>query len=303
MTEDAGFPAVTLSDPSSPLTATYVPGAGMICTSLADDGVELLGQRRGLEAYVTDGKTMGIPLLYPWANRLSSNTYEVDGTVVSLTVGADWVRGDANGLPIHGVLAAYPGWVVTARTANSLSADVDFGADPRLLASFPFPHVLTQRITLANRTLTIETTVTPTADKAVPLCFGYHPYFQLPGVPRDQWTLTMPGMRHLPVDDRGIPTGEHDHWPGSSTALGATTYDDGFDEVADGAVFALEGGGRRIQVTFEKGYPAAQLFAPPSDDLIAIEPMAATTDALCRGDYRSAAANSPETMRFSISLG
>jgi hypothetical protein len=42
------FESVTLRDPSSSLTATYVPVAGMICTSLADDGVEILGQRRGL---------------------------------------------------------------------------------------------------------------------------------------------------------------------------------------------------------------------------------------------------------------
>ena len=105
---------VTLRDPSSSLTATYVPTAGMICTSLADAGIELLGQRRGLEAYVTNGKTMGIPLLYPWANRLSATTYEVDGTVVSLTVGTDGVRADEHGAPIHGVLAAYAGWRVTA---------------------------------------------------------------------------------------------------------------------------------------------------------------------------------------------
>ena len=57
------FETVTLCDPSSSLTATYVPDAGMIGTSLSDDGVELLGQRRGLEAYASAGKTMGIPLL------------------------------------------------------------------------------------------------------------------------------------------------------------------------------------------------------------------------------------------------
>ena len=79
--------SVTLRDPSSSLTATYVPVAGMICTSLADHGVEILGQRRGLNAYVTNGKTMGIPILYPWANRLSANNYGIDGAVVSLTSG------------------------------------------------------------------------------------------------------------------------------------------------------------------------------------------------------------------------
>jgi aldose 1-epimerase len=27
---------------------------------------------------------MGIPLLYPWANRLSAKTYDVDGETVTL---------------------------------------------------------------------------------------------------------------------------------------------------------------------------------------------------------------------------
>ncbi len=71
----------------------------------------------------------------------------------------------------------------------------------------------------------------------------------------------------------------------------------------EGAVFALTGGDRRIEVTFEKGYPAAQLFAPPGEDLVAIEPMAAPTDALSRGIYRTAVAGQPATMRFSIRVG
>ena len=191
------FESVTLADPSSSLTATFVPSAGMIGTSLTDGADEFLGQRRGLEAYVADGKTMGIPILYPWANRLSASEYESDGTAVTLTPGVSGVRADENGLPIHGVLAAYSGWHVTARSENTLTATLDFGAVPALLASFPFPHVLTQSVTLNARTLTIETTVTPTTETAVPLCFGYHPYFTIPGTPRDQWRLTTPAMRHL----------------------------------------------------------------------------------------------------------
>ena len=91
------FETVTLRDPSSPLTATYVPIAGMVGTSLSDDGVELLGQRRGLQAYVSNHKTMGIPILYPWANRLSSMGYGVDGAVVTLTPGTGGVRTDEHG--------------------------------------------------------------------------------------------------------------------------------------------------------------------------------------------------------------
>ena len=298
----ADFERVTLQDPSSALTATFVPTAGMIGTSLADGDDEFLGQRRGLDAYVTSGKTMGIPILYPWANRLSASDYETNGTVVTLTPGEGGVRADEHGLPIHGVLAAYAGWQITAQSQNSLTATLDFGGKPELLASFPFPHVLTQTITLQDRTLTIETTVTPTASDSVPLCFGYHPYFTIPGVPRDEWRLTTPTMRHLPVDSRGIPTGEHEDWNGGTKPLESVTYDDGFDGVPDGAVFSLAGGDRRIDVTFEKGYPAAQLFAPGTDDIAAIEPMTAPTDSLRRGGYRSAAPGKAETARFSVRI-
>jgi aldose 1-epimerase len=298
----AEFESVTLRDPSSALTATYVPAAGMVATSLSDAGAELLGQRRGLQAYVSNHKTMGIPILYPWANRLSANTYDVDGAVVTLTA-ANGVRTDPHGAPMHGVLAACSDWQVTARTDNALTAVLDYASHPRLLLSFPFPHLLTQTVTLADRTLSVETTVTPTTDAPVPLCFGYHPYVRIPDVPRGEWLLTTPAMRHLPVDERGLPTGAKQEWAATSQPLGDTEYDDGFDAVAEGAVFSIEGGGRRIEVTYEKGYPAAQLFAPKGDDLIGIEPMAAPTDALRRGDFRSAVAGEPETARFSIRVG
>ncbi|MCV7278269.1 aldose 1-epimerase [Mycolicibacterium flavescens] len=296
------FETVTLTDQASSMTATFIPQAGMLGTSLADGDDEFLGQRRGLAAYVDDGKTMGIPILYPWANRLSANHYDVDGAVVTLTPGAGGVRADGRGAPIHGVLTAYPGWVVTAQSADSVTATLDYGGTPRLLASFPFPHVLTQRVTLADRRLTVETTVRATTAAAVPLCFGYHPYLTIPGVPREQWTLTAPAMRHLLVDDNGIPTGDREPWPVFDEKLGDAGYDDGFDQVPEAAVFTLAAAGRRIDVVFETGYPAAQLFAPPGENLIAVEPMTAPTDALRRGGYRKAAPGKPETARFSIAV-
>lgn len=290
----------TLRDPSSELTATFVPGAGMIGISLSADGVELLGQRRGLTAYVTDHKTMGIPLLYPWANRLGGNGYEVDGTLVTLTPGVGGVHTDEHGNPIHGTLAADPGWRVRDQTASELSAQLDFGSRPDLLASFPFPHLLELAITLADRTLTVRTTVTPTGDTAVPLCFGFHPYLRVPGVPRAKWRIETPAMRARLVDARGIPTGETADHPETDDLLGDTVFDDGFDHVPPGAVFAVSGGDRRIEVHFERGYPVAQIYAPLSEDVICFEPMAAPTDALRRGGYPVARPGEPAVAQFSI---
>lgn len=291
---------VTLRDPASSVAAQFVPEAGMIGTSLSDAGVELLGQRRGLDAYLSAGKTMGIPILYPWANRLGANTYTAQDVTVTLTPGQNRVRADPNGLPIHGVLAAYPGWRVTAETANELTAEVDFGADPQLLESFPYPHVLDVAVRLAERTLTVRATVTATGDRTVPLCFGFHPYLRLPEVARADWVIETPPLRHLGLDDRGLPTGETSEQPAKSESLGDKGFDDAYDQVSDGAVFAVSGGGRRLEVHFEHGYSATQIFAPPSEDLVCFEPMAAPTDALRRGGYRCARPGEPAIAQFSI---
>ena len=291
---------VTLRDPSSSVTAQWVPDAGMIATSLTDSGTELLGQRRGLDAYLSDGKTMGIPILYPWANRLGDTTYTAENVTVTLTPGENGVRPDPNGLPIHGVLAAYPGWRVTAESATELTAEVDFGADPRLLASFPYPHLLAVAARLTDRTLTVRSTVTATGDAAVPLCFGFHPYLRLPDVARSEWIIETPPLRHLCLDEKGLPTGDTAEQPAKSEPLGDKAFDDAYNQVSNGAVFAVSGGGRRLEVHFERGYPAAQIFAPLAEDVVCFEPMAAPTDALRRGGYRCARPGEPAVTQFCI---
>src|SRR3954449_8137618 len=105
-----GYPAITLTD--GDLTATFVPQLGMIGASLTHEGEELLGQRNGLAAYEAKGSTMGIPMLYPWANRLAGLDYEAAGKRVSIDADSPRIRLDPNGLPIHGVLAANSQWEV-----------------------------------------------------------------------------------------------------------------------------------------------------------------------------------------------
>src|SRR4051794_32043419 len=61
-----GFRALTLGRPGA-LEAAFVPDAGMVGCSLRHRGEELLGLRSGLRGYADERKTMGIPLLYPWA--------------------------------------------------------------------------------------------------------------------------------------------------------------------------------------------------------------------------------------------
>jgi aldose 1-epimerase len=275
-----GFTATVLR--AGDLSATFVPGAGMIGVSLHDGDDELLGQRRGLASYVRDAKTMGIPLLHPWANRLGSDDYRVGDVEAHIAADAPHVRRDGNGLPIHGLLAGSPDWEVESVTETALVATFDFSR-PDLLASFPFPHRLRIAVSLQDRTLGVRTTLSATGDRPVPVAYGFHPYLRLPEVPRADWRIELPALRALALDDRGIPTGASTQAPASASTLGGRAYDDAFDGVEPGARFAVVGGGRRIVVDFETGFSATQVFAPLTEDVICFEPMTAPTNALVSG--------------------
>jgi aldose 1-epimerase len=278
-----------LRSPAGELEATFLPGGGMFGASLRHRGDELLGEG-------------GIPLLHPWANRLQADAVSMGGRFVDLA-GSDLVPRDEHGLPIHGLLAGSPHWKVFASTSWVLGAELDFGAHADLLELFPFPHRLVLRADLGARKLTVRTTLVAGLDGPVPVSFGFHPYLRLPGVLRSTWRIELPAMDHLAVDALGIPTGASAFVPGDCFALGARTYDDGYAGLRRGARFALSGGGRRVVVRLDAGYPFAQVYAPADDDVICFEPMTAPTNALVSGEGLTwVPAGSSYTATFSIAV-
>ncbi|MBS1887474.1 MAG: aldose 1-epimerase [Actinobacteria bacterium] len=282
---EEGFAALTLeSDARGGLAAVFVPEAGMICCSLRHRGEELLGQRSGLRAYVDRAATMGIPFLHPWANRLGADRFSPAGREVDLTLPGLPVKRDGAGLPIHGLLAAAPGWRVERHVeldaGGALAASFDFAAHPHLLEAFPFPHRVEIEATLLEGSLEIATSVTATGEVAVPIAFGFHPYLRLPGVSRADWVLEAPVHERLLLDERGLPTGAREPTAIEPGPLGERTYDDAFRAPPPGTAFALSGPDRRLELRLDRGYPFTQIYAPADTDAVAIEPMTAPTNAL-----------------------
>jgi galactose mutarotase-like enzyme len=296
--------AVVLAGPA--LEATFVPGAGMVGCSLRHRGDELLVQRGGLDAWRGTGKSFGLPLLHPWANRLPDWRYAAAGRVVGLDRYRGAVRPDENGLPIHGAMAAAEDWEVTACEADAdsahLAAELDYGRRDDRLAAFPFPHRLSLDVRLGGDTVAVTTTVTPTTDLPVPLAFGWHPWLGLPGVPRAEWELAMPERRHLLLDGRNLPTGEVVEEEAERAPLGDRTLDDHY-EVGTAARFAIAGGGREITVSWDADYTHGQVFAPGTLDVVCLEPMMAPVAALASGDgLRFAAPGTSAGARFDITV-
>jgi len=291
-----GVAAVTLA--SGELEATFVPELNMLGTSLRLEGEEYLALPGGVDAYRRRHAT-GLPLLAPWANRLSERSYRSAGVSADLR-DAD-LSTDPNGLPIHGTMWGET-WQIESFSARGraarLRATFDYSrAD--LLTAFPFPHRVVAEIDIDGRSLSVSTSITPIEDRAVPVSFGFHPYLRLPRGRRSSWRLLLPEREHLELDDRSIPTGRRVREASERESIGARTFDDLY-ALRDVRELGIEGGGRRLSIRFDDGYPYAQVFAPPDASFVCLEPMTASTDALVRGDCVSVEPGETFTARFSI---
>ena len=289
-----GEPALELR--AGELRATFVPGVGMTGVSLRRLGREYLALPGGLDA-LRAGHTAGLPLLAPWANRLGAWRYRAAGVSVDLR-GLPLGTDDA-GLPIHGLLVGRPGWRVTRsaskREVAHVAASIDVDAP-----AFPFPHRIDVAIAAHDDRLVVDTTIVPTGRRRVPVAFGWHPYLRLPGAARSQWRLHLPARRHLALDGRGIPTGASEAERAEAEPLGRRHFDD---------LYAL-GRGRRLAFAAADGtaielhpgptYPYAQVWVPPGRPFAALEPMAAPTDALGRGDAPLVPPGDAFTARFEL---
>ena len=144
----------------------------MTGVSLRHRGIEHLALPGGLDA-LRSGATLGLPLLAPWANRLSEWRYTAAGIDVDL--GGMALGVDSNGLPIHGLLVGRPGWrgptdirsVAALRTSRHQS----------MSTRPPFPFHTGSKLAIAARGhgLTVDTTVRPTAQRFRPGCIRVAP--------------------------------------------------------------------------------------------------------------------------------
>ena len=116
----------------------------------------------------------------------------------------------------------------------------------------------------------------------MPGAIGFHPYFQIPGVPRDEWIAHVPARTHVVADENQIPTGEMRPLDiPTPWSLRGQILDDGFtdlERVEDGrARFWIESGNKKVEILFGPRYQVATIYLPPSPDqtreFICIEPL------------------------------
>jgi aldose 1-epimerase len=281
--------------------AAFVPRAAMLGCSFHHDGAERLALPEPIDRYVSRGTMTGLPLMFPWANRLSRLGYDGPAGPVSLA-GQERLLQFHGPLPIHGCRPSLLAFDVVERGPDQLVARFDSPWKSVLHAVFPYPCRVTVAASVGDGKLSVDTVLEATGDVPVPISFGYHPYLRLPAARRD-CSLWLTAASRLELDDAMIPTGRREAVAPAPVPLDGTSFDDGFADLGDRPQLAVVAGERRVTVELEQGYRYAQVYSPAGSDFVALEPMTAPTDALNSGTgLRLADPGESFTARFTITV-
>ena len=152
----------------------------------------------------------GVPLLWPYANRLEEQAFYANGRKYSFDPGLG--NTGTNPIPIHGFLTTADAWKLVEAKADAKSAWVtmklDFFRIPRYMKQFPFAHTLTMTYRVQDGALEMRTRIDSLSDEPIPVAIGFHPYFQLTDSPREEWRLSVAAKTHWLLDANKLPTGQ-----------------------------------------------------------------------------------------------
>ena len=245
----------------------------------------------------------GVPLLWPYANRLDEQAFYANGQKYSFDAGLGNTGRGA--IPIHGFLTGADAWKVVEAKADATSAWVtmtlDFFRVPSYMKQFPFAHTLTMTYRVQEGALEVHTRIDSLSNEPMPVAIGFHPYFQLTDSQREEWRLSVGAKTHWLLDSNTLPTGETEPitriLPNPKNVLVKdVTLDDIFTDLERDdrgrATMSLMGRTQQVDVLVGPKFKTILVLsrpnnpnrggppATPARGTVAFEPMAAITNAL-----------------------
>jgi len=285
-TTDHGVSIVRLVDRAQGVEVSILPSIGNRAYEMKVHGKNILYfASADVAEFQARPRLSGNPFLAPWADLLNEPAFWANGKKYSFNMTLGNVRGN---MPIHGLLVNSPYWQVTKIEADARAAYVtsrlEFWRYPDLAAQWPFAHEYEMTYSLSGGALEVRTTVTNLSSEAMPLVLGYHPFFVIPEIPRDEWIARIPARIHVIPGEHNIPTGELRPMDvANPLSLKGQRLDDGFTDLErdrEGrAVFSIEAAGKKVEVLFGPKFTVGTVWLPSGPngqprEFICFEPLA-----------------------------
>lgn len=283
-------PTLVLQDQEYGSHAKILPTLGFNCFSfqVPVDGklVEILSSEPDFALGDKKGTRSGIPLLFPFPNRIQSGRYSWDGQDYQLPTT------DGRGNAIHGFVVDRP-WRVIAADSKTAVAEFQLSVDsPDRLALWPSDFLIEVTYRLIAARLRADIRIVNAGHNSLPWGLGTHPYFNIPLQPggdaarcqvqvdaAESWELVdfIPTGRRLELDSRldlrsGAALGERkldDVLTGLKVSNGQTE-----SRVTDNLL------GYNVSQSADAIFRECVVFTPPGRPCVCLEPYTCTTNAI-----------------------
>ncbi len=256
--------------------------------------VEVLDATSDFAATGASPNHNGIPLLFPFPNRIRGARYTWDGREYVL----EGVHQDGQGNAIHGLVIDRP-WRVASRNEISALGQFQLSVDaPDRRALWPADFLIEVRYELRNSALRCDIRVVNPDRVPLPFGFGTHPYFRVPlsagsrtgdcliqAPATEEWELVgcLPTGKRLPV------AGKKDLREGQE--LGGLKLDDVLTGLGGGSgrydddgqietVIMDPSAGLQVRHVFDEAFRELVVYTPPHGRSVCLEPYTCVTDAI-----------------------
>jgi len=286
---------VEITDPRGGAVARIAVDRGFNCYSFAVDGHELLDSVRGFAQGEGRPSGHGIPILFPFPNRIRDGRFSWNGRSYQLSppIAPD----DGNGNAIHGFCLDRP-WRVISQDTSSVTGEFQLSrdaADRRPL--WPSDARIRVAYRLEDNRLLADVTIDNPDGEDLPFGFGTHPYFRLPlgsGGTAVDCRVHVPAHQQWELD-ACLPTGRLLRVDASCDLrhggrFGDMQLDHVLTSIADInlqplAVLVMSvgdpGARRRLTQRCDGGvFREIVVYTPPGRDAVCLEPYTCVTDAI-----------------------
>jgi aldose 1-epimerase len=289
-----------LHDDAGPASARIAAGTGNNVLQFTvrppgrNEPVDVILPPAGPDGVGAGGYGAGIPILFPFPNRVRGGRFSFEGQAYQLDVNET-----ALGNHIHGLVARVPWKVEGTGASDELGAwqraSIDLQAVPEISRQYPFPCRLTVTTRLHEGVLIQAVEARNTGPGRLPMGFGTHSWFPavLGGGSREATLVRVPGNRYWRLENL-VPTGETvavQSDPGKFdlrewSALDGNAYDDVFTDLVrrpDGwseAGIRYPAAGLELRVEASPEFREWVIYAPTTRPVVCLEPYTGTTDAV-----------------------
>ncbi len=285
---------VQICDAQSGSHASIAVDTGFNCFRFVarQDDIELdvINAEDGFEDGSHPPSHNGIPILFPFPNRIRSGKYSWDGKDYELPESR--VGYDGSGNAIHGFCMDRP-WRIVEQAESWVTAVFRISEDAAERAAlWPADAELLVRYSITGSILQSEFTVHNPDAKPLPWGLGTHAYFQLPlgGASAEHCTVFAPVIQSRELQEY-LPTGATTDVPENarlqeSPDYGSLTLDNAFagmQAASDGYIetsVADPDSGHKVIQRFSADFQELVAFTPPWTSAVCLEPYTCTTDAI-----------------------